>query len=192
MALRTTGGQPRRLIDLHHPDWFIWPLLVSWAIVLLDVLLGVGFHGCKSAEETGGNIHLQQGRYDRAIGQFKEAAAKYPGSYSPLVSLAVSYYMKKDYKEAVEYLYSLQKYGIKFGLSKTSNLLKAFKDPHYGQQYIHIAGTNGKGSVGAMIESILINSGLKVGFYCSPHLVRFTERFRVNQEEMPREMANPV
>lgn len=97
-----------------------------------------------------------------------------------------------SYKEAVEYLYSLQKYGIKFGLSKTSNLLKAFKDPHYGQQYIHIAGTNGKGSVGAMIESILINSGLKVGFYCSPHLVRFTERFRVNKEEMPREIAKDI
>ena len=70
----------------------------------LVVLLGVGFQGCKSAEETGGNIHLQQGRYDRAIEQFKEAAAKYPDSYGPLVSLATSYYMKKEYETAADYL----------------------------------------------------------------------------------------
>ena len=70
----------------------------------LVILLGAGFHGCKSAEETGGNIHLQQGRYDRAIQQFKEAQEKYPNSCGPLVSLAASYYMKKDYKEAVDYL----------------------------------------------------------------------------------------
>ena len=49
------------------------------------------------------------------------------------------------YKESINYLYSLQKYGIKFGLSKTENLLKAFDNPHTGQQYVHIAGTNGKG-----------------------------------------------
>ncbi|MBN1694919.1 tetratricopeptide repeat protein [candidate division WOR-3 bacterium] len=70
----------------------------------LVILLGVVFNGCKSAEETGGNIHLQQGRYDRAIEQFKEAEEKYPGSYGPIVSLSVSYYMKKEYKTAVDYL----------------------------------------------------------------------------------------
>ncbi len=70
----------------------------------LVTLLGVCFQGCKSAEETGGNIHLQQGRYDRAIEQFKEAQAKYPDSYGPLVSLSASYYMKKEYKIAVDYL----------------------------------------------------------------------------------------
>ena len=108
-------------------------------------------------------------------------------------------FMKKDmepskrrnlsYEQAVEYLYSLQKYGIKFGLSKTSNLLKAFGNPHRGQRYVHIAGTNGKGSVAAMVESILRTSGLKVGFYSSPHLVRFTERFRINGQEIPSETA---
>jgi len=100
--------------------------------------------------------------------------------------------MKKkrmSYSEAVEYLYSLQKYGIKFGLSKTSNLLKAFGNPHLGQRYVHIAGTNGKGSVAAMVESILRTSGLKVGFYSSPHLVRFTERFRINGKEISPETA---
>ena len=93
------------------------------------------------------------------------------------------------YKESVSWLYSLQKFGIKFGLSKTSNLLNAFGNPHLGQRYIHIAGTNGKGSVGAMLESILMKSGLKVGFYSSPHLVSFTERFRINREFIKRDRA---
>ncbi len=70
----------------------------------LVILIIVSFHGCKSAEETGGNIHLQQGRYDRAIEQFKEAEAKYPGSIGPVSSLAVAYFMKKEYKEAAGYL----------------------------------------------------------------------------------------
>jgi len=103
--------------------------------------------------------------------------------------------MKKNkisYGEAIQYLYSLQKYGIKFGLNKTSNLLKAFGNPHQGQKYIHIAGSNGKGSVAAMVESILIKSGMKVGFYSSPHLVRFTERFRINGREIAPEKATPI
>jgi dihydrofolate synthase / folylpolyglutamate synthase len=94
-----------------------------------------------------------------------------------------------SYKECVSWLYSLQKYGIKFGLSKTTNLLKAFGNPHRNQRYIHIAGTNGKGSVGAMLEAILAKAGLKVGFYTSPHLVSFTERFRINRESIPKETA---
>lgn len=96
------------------------------------------------------------------------------------------------YKEAVEYLYSLQKYGIKFGLSKTSNILKAFGNPHMGRRFIHIAGSNGKGSVASMMESVLIKAGLKVGFYSSPHLVRFTERFRINRREMSKEDATEI
>jgi dihydrofolate synthase / folylpolyglutamate synthase len=97
---------------------------------------------------------------------------------------------KLSYNDALEYLYGLQKYGIKFGLSKTASLLKAFGDPHRGLRCIHIAGTNGKGSVAAMVESILMEAGLKVALYSSPHLVRFTERFRINRREMsPEEVA---
>lgn len=98
-----------------------------------------------------------------------------------------------SYEEAVSYLYGLQKYGIKFGLSKTSNLLKAFGNPHRGRHYVHVGGTNGKGSVAAMVESILMQSGLKVGFYSSPHLLRFTERFRLSGQEIsPEEVADLV
>jgi dihydrofolate synthase/folylpolyglutamate synthase len=96
------------------------------------------------------------------------------------------------YKESVSWLYSLQKFGIKFGLSKTYNLLKAFGNPHLAQRYIHIAGTNGKGSVGAMLESVLIKSGLKVGLYSSPHLVSFSERFRINREFIKKDQAASI
>jgi dihydrofolate synthase / folylpolyglutamate synthase len=99
--------------------------------------------------------------------------------------------MKKttSYKEALEFLYSLNKYGIKFGLEKTANIMKALGDPHKGRRYIHVAGTNGKGSVSAMLESILMKAGYRVGFYSSPHLVRFTERFRINRHEISQEEA---
>jgi dihydrofolate synthase/folylpolyglutamate synthase len=96
------------------------------------------------------------------------------------------------YVEALSYLYGLQKYGIKFGLSKTANLLEAFGNPHKGRRYIHIAGTNGKGSVASMLASILKQSGLKVGFYSSPHLVRFTERFQIDGVEISREEAGAL
>lgn len=96
---------------------------------------------------------------------------------------------KISYDEAIRYLYGLQKYGIKFGLSKTANLLRAFGNPHHRGKYIHVAGTNGKGSVAAMVASVLSASGLRVGFYSSPHLVRFTERFLINGVEMPRDEA---
>ena len=96
---------------------------------------------------------------------------------------------KTTYQESVNYLYGLQKYGIKFGLSKTTNLLEAFGNPHKGQRYIHIAGTNGKGSVAAFIASILKETGFKVGLYSSPHLVRFTERFKINGEEISQNKA---
>ena len=96
---------------------------------------------------------------------------------------------KKGYQESVSYLYNLQKFGIKFGLSKTANLLKSLGNPHKGQKYIHIGGTNGKGSVAVFIASVLQQTGLRVGLYTSPHLVRFTERFRINHVEITREKA---
>ncbi|MCB2192907.1 MAG: bifunctional folylpolyglutamate synthase/dihydrofolate synthase [Deltaproteobacteria bacterium] len=88
------------------------------------------------------------------------------------------------YQKAVSKLYELQKFGIKLGLSSTQNLLKGLGDPHKGLACVHLAGTNGKGSVGAMLEAALIRAGVKVGFYTSPHLERFTERFRVDGKEI--------
>ena len=91
-----------------------------------------------------------------------------------------------SYRDALHYLYGLQKFGIKFGLSKTANILAEFDNPHRGRNFIHIAGTNGKGSVAAFLCSALGRAGFKVGLYTSPHLVRFTERFRINDTEIDR------
>ncbi len=87
-----------------------------------------------------------------------------------------------DYKRALEFLYSLQKYGIKFGLSKTENLLAGLGNPHRRLKFVHIAGTNGKGSVATYISHILEKAGYRVGAYTSPHLVTFRERMRINRE----------
>jgi len=94
-----------------------------------------------------------------------------------------------SYQQAVRYLYGLQKYGIKFGLSKTENLMAAVGNPHYGKAYVHIAGTNGKGSIATFVSSVLANAGYRVGLYTSPHLVRFTERFKINGKEISRDQV---
>lgn len=91
---------------------------------------------------------------------------------------------KKDYEDAVAYLYALQKYGIKFGLDNTIRLLSLLDNPQNSFKSIHIAGTNGKGSTAAMIASILQTAGFKVGLFTSPHLVSFTERIKVNNIEI--------
>lgn len=94
-----------------------------------------------------------------------------------------------SYNKALQYLYGLQKHGIKFGLSRTTHLLDKLNGPDLKGNYIHIAGTNGKGSVATFAETILREAGYKVGLYTSPHLVRFTERFKINGQEMPPETA---
>ncbi|MFH1015308.1 MAG: folylpolyglutamate synthase/dihydrofolate synthase family protein [Nitrospirota bacterium] len=88
------------------------------------------------------------------------------------------------YTAAVNYLYGLQKYGVKFGLDNTAKLLFLSGNPQKHFSSIHIAGTNGKGSTSAMIASILQAAGFRTGLFTSPHLVSFTERIRVNNEEI--------
>ena len=94
--------------------------------------------------------------------------------------------MPDAYLEAVGRLYALQKMGIKLGLNSTRNLLARLGDPHHRLKCVHLAGTNGKGSVGAMLEAALLAAGVRVGFYTSPHLVRFSERFRLAGREITR------
>ena len=77
-------------------------------------------------------------------------------------------------------LFSLQRLGIKVGLDHTIELLNRCGNPQNKLKTIHIAGTNGKGSTAAILQSILRTAGLKVGLYTSPHLVSFNERIRVN------------
>jgi len=91
-----------------------------------------------------------------------------------------------SYRETVDYLFGLQKHGIKFGLNQTRSVLARLGNPHENLRCIHVGGTNGKGSTAAMLSSILSRHGFKVGLYSSPHLVRFTERFRINDQEVSR------
>lgn len=90
-----------------------------------------------------------------------------------------------SYGETIHYLYSLQKQGIKFGLGNINGLMSSFGNPQKSFPSLHVAGTNGKGSTSAIIASVLRTLGLKVGLFTSPHLVSFTERIRINDEEIP-------
>lgn len=90
----------------------------------------------------------------------------------------------QTYREAIDRLYDLQKFGIKLGLSSTQALLERLGNPQEQLRCFHIAGTNGKGSVLAMLEAALLEAGIKVGLYTSPHLVHFSERFRIDGREI--------
>ncbi|MBI2651048.1 bifunctional folylpolyglutamate synthase/dihydrofolate synthase [Candidatus Woesearchaeota archaeon] len=87
-----------------------------------------------------------------------------------------------DYQQILNELYRLESSKIKLGLENIKILLDKIGNPQQKLKCIHVAGTNGKGSVCAMINSVLINSGYKVGMYTSPHLKRFNERIRINNE----------
>jgi|LDZT01.1.fsa_nt_gi dihydrofolate synthase/folylpolyglutamate synthase len=95
--------------------------------------------------------------------------------------------MSNSYKKAIEYIYNLNKYGIKLGLKNITYLLALFDNPHLKVKTIHVAGTNGKGSTSAILYSILQAAHYKVGLYTSPHLVHFQERMRINGEFITKE-----
>jgi dihydrofolate synthase/folylpolyglutamate synthase len=82
------------------------------------------------------------------------------------------------------YLQDLQRFGIKLGLENVTNVLASFDHPQRSFPSVHVAGTNGKGSVCAMLAEILSLHGLRVGLYTSPHLVRVEERIRAGGEEI--------
>ncbi|KPK02706.1 MAG: hypothetical protein AMK71_01315 [Nitrospira bacterium SG8_35_4] len=86
----------------------------------------------------------------------------------------------KNYDDTVHYLYSLQKHGIKLGLSNTLRLMHILGQPQKSFRSVHIAGTNGKGSTATAIASILSKNGFRVGLFTSPHLISFTERISIN------------
>ncbi|MDZ7263029.1 MAG: bifunctional folylpolyglutamate synthase/dihydrofolate synthase [candidate division KSB1 bacterium] len=88
--------------------------------------------------------------------------------------------------EAISYLLSLASRGWKLGLEKITLLLGELDNPHTQYPTIHIAGTNGKGSTSAMIESILRAAGYRTGLYTSPHLVEMGERIRLNGQSISR------
>src|SRR5256714_319002 len=86
------------------------------------------------------------------------------------------------YPEAIQFLYSLRTFGTKLGLANTVKLAALAADPQNQLRFIHVAGTNGKGSTCAILESIYREAGLRVGLFTSPHLVAFGERIQVNRQ----------
>jgi dihydrofolate synthase / folylpolyglutamate synthase len=87
------------------------------------------------------------------------------------------------YPDSIRYLYSLGnelKGGAKFGLERMQTLLAQLGNPERGQRFIHVAGTNGKGSTCAMIANALRHAGYRSGLYTSPHLIEPTERIQIN------------
>ncbi len=91
------------------------------------------------------------------------------------------------YKEAMEYIRETAAFGSKLGLDNIRTLMNLLGDPQEELTIIHIAGTNGKGSVSAYILSIMEQAGYRMGFYTSPELSRFSERIRINEEEISDE-----
>lgn len=95
-----------------------------------------------------------------------------------------------SYPDSVRYLYSLGnelKAGAKWGLERMQILLASLGNPERGQRFVHVAGTNGKGSTCAMIASVLGCAGLRTGLYTSPHLIEPTERIQVGGKAVTRE-----
>jgi dihydrofolate synthase/folylpolyglutamate synthase len=93
---------------------------------------------------------------------------------------------RTDFTAVEKYLYELKPRGTKLGIHRMRPLAAALGHPEAATPCIHIAGTNGKGSVAAMIDSVLRASGWKVGLYTSPHLVDLGERIQVNRRPLSR------
>jgi len=91
------------------------------------------------------------------------------------------------FQDAYDWLCSFEKYGWIFGLERITFLLEQLGNPHQGLRVIHVAGTNGKGSVCKYISSILQKAGYSVGLYLSPHVERFSERIVINNQEISQE-----
>lgn len=89
-----------------------------------------------------------------------------------------------DYKEALEYIDGMQWFGSRPGLERVGELLEKLGRPQDKLKYIHVAGTNGKGSCAAMLASVLKAGGYRTGLFTSPYLFRFNERMQINGQEI--------
>jgi len=97
-----------------------------------------------------------------------------------------------NYDQALNKIYQLETFGIKLGLSNTIELVNSFGGYDINLKFIHVAGTNGKGSVCSIVSKALQTAGHKVGFFSSPHLVSFRERFRINGIGISKEELHEI
>lgn len=93
----------------------------------------------------------------------------------------------EHYHNCLKEIYGLRRFGIKLGLSTIKHILGRLGNPQDQYNCIHVAGTNGKGSVAAMLASVLNMAGYRTGLYTSPHLVRFNERIAINNQPISKE-----
>lgn len=91
----------------------------------------------------------------------------------------------KAYRECLDKIYRLGRFGIKLELDTIRNILVRLKSPEKQFKTVHVAGTNGKGSTASYIASILQAAGFKTGVYTSPHLISFNERITINGKQIP-------
>ena len=89
--------------------------------------------------------------------------------------------------DSINYLLSIENRGIKMGLERTRSIMNACDNPHLNLPVIQIVGTNGKGSVCAILANILKSAGYNTGLFTSPHLVHINERIRINGQPIPNE-----
>ncbi|GLX69540.1 bifunctional folylpolyglutamate synthase/dihydrofolate synthase [Paenibacillus glycanilyticus] len=95
--------------------------------------------------------------------------------------------MLRSYTEAVDWINGLIPFGIRPGLDRIEQLLERLNNPHRRLKFIHIAGTNGKGSTCAYLTSVLLKSGYDVGTFTSPYITKFTNRFQYNGQDIDEE-----
>ena len=88
------------------------------------------------------------------------------------------------YKEALDYISSVERFGSRPGLSRIGELLERLGSPHKDMKFVHIAGTNGKGSCAAMTAGVLKAAGYKSGLFTSPYIFRFNERMQINGRQI--------
>ncbi|WP_411347780.1 bifunctional folylpolyglutamate synthase/dihydrofolate synthase [Paenibacillus sp. WLX2291] len=91
------------------------------------------------------------------------------------------------YEQAVEWINGLIPFGIRPGLKRIEMLMELLEHPHRRLKFVHVAGTNGKGSTCAFLTNVLINCGYDVGTFTSPYITKFTNRFQYNNEDIPEE-----
>ena len=96
------------------------------------------------------------------------------------------------YEEAMKYIHEVGNFGSNYGLSRTFRILELLDNPQKGLKLIHVAGTNGKGSVTSMVTSLLMEYGFKVGMYTSPFLEEFEERIQINRNNIKKEILGEL
>ena len=99
---------------------------------------------------------------------------------------------KMNYSEAIKHIQSQNTYGMKLDLYRIEKLMNHLGNPHHDLQFVHIAGTNGKGSTSSFCFHILKETGKKVGLFTSPYIQRFTERIRIGDTEIPEEEVTRI